>query len=43
MNDWDKFNETKLPSINSFYSKLQLKNIRKEDYNHAKKYGTHLK
>ena len=37
MNGWNKFNETKLPSINSFYSKLQLKNITKKDYAHAKK------
>ena len=27
MNDWDKFNETNLPSINNFYSKLKLENI----------------
>ena len=37
MNDWNKFNETKLPSINSFYSKLKLENIDKDDDDHAKK------
>ena len=26
-----------LPSIDKFYSKLNLKNIRKEDYKHAQK------
>ena len=43
MNDWNKFNETKLPSIKDHYNKLHLKNITKEDYDHAKKYGIHLK
>ena len=42
MNDWNKFNETKLPSINSFYSKLKLENIDKEDYDHAKKSMEHI-
>ena len=35
MNDWNKFNETKLPAIDKFYSKLDLKNISKEDHRHA--------
>ena len=35
MNNWDKFNETNLPSIKDYYNKLQLENITKEDYNHA--------
>ena len=42
MNDWNKFNETKLPLINSFYSKLKLENINKEDYDHVKKNMEHL-
>ena len=37
MNDWDKFNETNIPSIKDHYNKLQLKNITNEDYDHAKK------
>ena len=36
MNDWNKFNETELPTIDTFYSKLNLKNICKEDHKHAK-------
>ena len=35
MNGWNKFNETKLPSIKDHNSNLQL-NITKEDYDHAK-------
>ena len=35
MNDWDKFNETELPSLDKFYWKLNLKTISKEDYKHA--------
>ena len=34
--DWNKFNETKLPSIKDHYSNLRLKNITNEDYDHAK-------
>ena len=36
MNDRNKFNENKLLSVNSFYFKLKLENINKEDYDHAK-------
>ena len=36
MNDWNIFNETELPAIDKFYSKLNLKNISKEDHRHAK-------
>ena len=36
MNDWNKFIETKLPSIKDHYTNLKLKNITKEDYDHAK-------
>ena len=36
MNKWIKFNETELPAIDKFYSKLNLKNINKEDYKHAR-------
>ena len=37
MNDWNRFEVTELPSIDKFYSKLNLKNISKEDYKHAQK------
>ena len=36
MNDWNQFNETKLPSIKDHYSNLRLENFTDEDYNHAK-------
>ena len=35
MNELNKFNETELPAIDKFYSKLNLKNICKEDHRHA--------
>ena len=35
MNDWNKFNETELPTIDTFYSELNLKNISNEDFKHA--------
>ena len=37
MNDWKRFEESKLPSHNEFYSNLNLKNISKEDLKHAQK------
>ena len=37
MNNIDKFNETKLPPIQEFYSKLNDSGISEEDYNHAQK------
>ena len=36
MNDWNRFNETELPSIEDHYSKLHLESITKEDFRHAK-------
>ena len=42
MDSMDKFNETTLPSIEKFYSKLQLKNITNDEYNHAKKVWEHF-
>ena len=33
----NRFNETTLPNIEKFYSKLQLKHTSKDDYKHAKK------
>ena len=37
MNSMDRFDETTLPNIEKFYSKLQLKDISENDYKHAKK------
>ena len=36
MNDWNKFNETELLTIDKFYSKLNFKIISKEDHKYAK-------
>ena len=36
MNDWNKFNETKLPSIKDHYRNIHLENVTYEDYSHAK-------
>ena len=36
MNDWNKFDETELPAIDKFYSKLSQKNISKDDHKHAR-------
>ena len=36
MNSFNKFNETELPPIEAFYSKLKDENISEDDYNHAK-------
>ena len=37
MDSMDRFNETTLPKIKKFCSKLQQKHVSKDDYNHAKK------
>ena len=37
MDDWSKFNETKLPPIEKFYSKLNLSGISEIDYDHAQR------
>ena len=37
MDDWNKLNETKIPSIEDHYSNLNLKHISKEDDKHAQK------
>ena len=36
-NSMDRFNETTLPNIEKFYSRLQLKHTSKDDYKHAEK------
>ena len=35
MDGWDKFNETSIPSKESFYSNLAMENISETDYRHA--------
>ena len=35
MDGWDKFNETSIPSKESFYSNLAMENITEMDYTHA--------
>ena len=35
MDIWEKFEETKLPLKNAFYSKLNMKGISDEDYEYA--------
>ena len=35
MDSWKKFEETKLPAQNSFYSNLNMKGISDQDYEHA--------
>ena len=35
MDGWDKFNETSMPSKESFYSNLTMENISETDYRHA--------
>ena len=37
MDDWEKFNETKLPEKEEFYSNLNLEDIRDADCIHAKR------
>ena len=42
MNGYDKLSETKLPSIEDFYSKLNDENISPEDYTHAQNVWDHF-
>ena len=37
MDSWDRFEETRLPSIGAFYSNLNMSGVNDEDYNHARK------
>ena len=37
MDDWEKFNETKLPEKEDFYSHLNMEDITDADYAHAKR------
>ena len=42
MNSMDNFNEIALPCIEEFFFNLQLKNVSKDEYNHAKKVWEHF-
>ena len=35
MSSWDRFNETSLPNIESFYSNLNMSGVSDSDYEHA--------
>ena len=37
VNSWDRFEETQLPPISSFYSNLNMSSISEEDYQHAQR------
>ena len=37
MSSWDRFEETQLPPIEAFYSKLNMSSISSNDYQHAQK------
>ena len=45
INSWDRFEETQFPSINAFYSNLNISSISEKDYQHAqrvwKEFGIH--
>ncbi len=43
MDSFDKFNETKLPEINNFYSKLTGSTVSEEEYKHAQNVWNELK
>ena len=40
MDSYERFNEIELPSIDKFYSNLNLKNITKDNYKHAQRVWT---
>ena len=37
MSSWDKFQESRLPPIEAFYSNLNMSNISEDDYQHAQR------
>ena len=37
MSSWDKFEETQLPPIESFYNNLNMSNVSEDDYKHAQR------
>ena len=42
MDSWDRFEEKRLPSIEDFYSKLNMSGINEKDYQHIAKFGMNL-
>ena len=36
MSEWDRFEETKLPPKEAFYSKLNMSGVSEEDYEHVR-------
>ena len=43
MSSWDKFEESQLPPIESFYSNLNMTNVSKDDYQHAQSVWSEFK
>ena len=43
MSELNKFEETKLPPKEAFYSELNMSGVSSENYEHAKKFGKSLK
>ena len=43
MDSFEKFNQTELPAKEYFYSILNDQHITNDEYDHAKKFGRHLK
>ena len=39
MSSWDRFEDTELPPIESFYSSLNMSKISESDYKHAQRVG----
>ena len=42
MDNFDKFNETKLPPMNEFYSRIYDSGVDEKDYAHAQKVWSHF-
>ena len=42
MDSWDRFEETKLPPKDFFYSSLSMSRVSETDYEHARKVGESL-
>ena len=42
MDNFERFNETELPPVNEFYSRLNDSNVDVKDYEHAQKVWKHF-